>query len=423
MLKGKKIVLGITGGIAAYKAAELTRQLVKEGVDVKVIMTRHATEFITPMTLQTLSGSPVFTDMFTPIKDFEIAHISLSDFSDIIVIVPATANIIGKIASGIADDILTTTIMATKSPVLICPAMNVNMFENAIVRENINKLADHGFYILEPGSGELACGTIGKGRLPELAVIMEKIKYILTEKDLLSEHVLVTAGPTREPFDPVRFITNYSSGKMGYAIATAAYRRGARVTLISGPTHLQIPHGVNFISISSAREMRDAVMANLSEATVVIKAAAVADYRPSICETQKIKKKNEDLEIKLEKNPDIIEEIGQKKEERILVGFAMESEHLVENAIAKMVKKNMDFIVANDVTKQGAGFQGDTNIISILDRDGEMNELPLMDKTQVASIILDKVKLIRENRRKNPTSLTGTFPFAWKTVGDGDKVK
>jgi phosphopantothenoylcysteine decarboxylase/phosphopantothenate--cysteine ligase len=423
MLKDKKIVLGITGGIAAYKAAELTRQLVKEGADVKVIMTHHATEFITPLTFQTLSGSPVFTDMFLPVKDFEIAHIALSDFADLLVIVPATANIIGKIASGIADDLLTTTVMATNTPILICPAMNVNMFENAIVQEKLNKLADHGFYIMDPAAGELACGTVGKGRLPEISDLMDKIEYILTEKDLSDEHFLVTAGPTREPFDPVRFITNYSSGKMGYAIAKMAYRRGAKVTLVSGPTQLPIPNGVSFISVSSAREMREAVMANLPETTVVIKAAAVADYRPSVCEPQKIKKKNEDLTIKLEKNPDIIEEIGKEKGDRILVGFAMESEHLVENAIGKMVKKNMDFIVANDVTKKGAGFQGDTNIISILDRDGEMDELPLMEKTKAASLILDKVKAIRASRRNKQEKMSDPFPFSWKTPSKSNKLQ
>jgi len=422
MLKDKKIVLGITGGIAAYKAAELTRQLVKEGAVVKVIMTRHASEFITPMTLQTLSCSPVFMDMFASVKDFEIPHIALADYADLLVIVPATANVIGKIASGIADDLLTTTVMATKAPVLICPAMNVNMFENGIVQEKINKLAGHGFHILEPGTGELACGTQGKGRLPEISDIMEEIKFLLTEKDLTNEHVLVTAGPTREPFDPVRFITNYSSGKMGYAIATAARRRGATVTLVSGPTQLPVPCGVRFLPVSTAQEMRDAVMANLPEATVVIKAAAVADYRPAVREAQKIKKKNEDLTVKLERNPDIIAEIGKMKEDRILVGFAMESEHLVEHAIGKMVAKNMDFIVANDVTKQGAGFQGDTNIISIFDRDGEMKELPLMDKVEAAALILDKVREIRNSRNKNSENGPDSFT-AWKTVGGENKLQ
>jgi len=413
MLRDRKIVLGITGGIAAYKAAELTRQLVKEGAEVKVIMTRHATEFITPMTLQTLSGSPVFLDMFEPVKDFEIGHIALAAYADLLVIVPATANVIGKIASGIADDLLTTTVMATKAPVLVCPAMNVNMYENEIIQDKIRYLAEHGYHFLDPAAGELACGTSGKGRLPEVQDILEEIESLLTEKDLADEHILVTAGPTREPFDPVRFITNYSSGKMGYAVATVARRRGAKVTLISGPTQLSVPAGVRFQSVSSARDMRDAVMASLPEATVVIKAAAVADYRPAVRQEQKIKKKDEDMTLKLERNPDIIREIGEKKEGRILVGFAMESERLVENAIGKMVTKNMDFIVANDLTKQGAGFQGDTNIISILDRDGEMQELPLMDKMEAAGFILDKVKAIRETRRNNPDQGNDPFSSSW----------
>jgi len=413
MLKDKNIVFGITGSIAAYKTEDLTRQLVKEGAEVKLIMTRHATEFITPMTMQTLSCSPVFLDMFETVKDFEIAHITLADYADLLVVVPATANVIGKIASGIADDLLTTTVMATRAPILICPAMNVNMYENDIVQDKIHYLAERGFHILDPAAGELACGTSGKGRLPEVPDILEEIQSLMTEKDLVDEHILVTAGPTREPFDPVRFITNYSSGKMGYAIATMARRRGARVTLISGPTQLPVPSGIRFQSVSSALEMRDAVMASLLEATVVIKAAAVADYRPAVRQEQKIKKKDEDFTLKLERNPDIIQEIGEKKGDRILVGFAMESERLVENAIGKMVAKNMDFIVANDVTKQGAGFQGDTNIISILDRQGDMQELPLMDKMEAAGFILDKVKTIRESRRYNPEQGKDLFSSSW----------
>ncbi|OPY15303.1 MAG: Coenzyme A biosynthesis bifunctional protein CoaBC [Syntrophus sp. PtaU1.Bin005] len=423
MLKNRKIILGITGGIAAYKAAELTRQLVKGGAEVKVVMTRHAREFITPLTMQTLSGGPVFLDMFDTIKDYEIAHIALADYADLLVIVPATANVIGKIASGIADDLLTTTVMATRSPVLICPAMNVNMYENAIVQEQVRKLAGYGYHVLEPAAGELACGTSGKGRLPEIPKILEEIESLLTVKDMVDEHVLVTAGPTREPFDPVRFITNYSSGKMGYAVATMARRRGATVTLVSGPVQLPIPAGVFHVSVSSAREMRDAVMAALPEATVVIKAAAVADYRPAVRQDQKIKKKNEDLTVKLERNPDIIHEIGAKKEDRILVGFAMESEHLVEHAIGKMVAKNMDFIVANDVTKEGAGFQGDTNIITILDRDGEMQELPLMDKMEAAGVILDKVREIRERRRSQPEQKTESLLSLWKTAGGKNRLQ
>ncbi len=394
MLKDKKIVLGITGGIAAYKAAELTREFVKRGASVKVIMTRNATEFITPLTLQTLSGHPVFTDMFTLTKEFEMAHISLAEYADIIVIVPATANIIGKIASGVADDLLTTTVTATNSPVLICPAMNNNMYDNMIVRDNIRKLSSCGYLFMEPGYGDLACRTEGAGRLPETDDIVERVGCILTPQDLKGENVLVTAGPTREPFDPVRFITNYSSGKMGYALAVAGKRRGAGVTLISGPTALTVPSGVKFISVQSALEMRDAVMENYEAASVIIKAAAVADYRPQARMDSKIKKQDVELVIHLERNPDIIAEVGKKKGNRILVGFAVETENVMGNARAKLIEKNMDMIVANDVTEEGAGFGCDTNIIKILSADGTVEEIPLMSKTEAADMILDRVKKI-----------------------------
>jgi phosphopantothenoylcysteine decarboxylase/phosphopantothenate--cysteine ligase len=394
MLKGKKIVLGITGGIAAYKAAELTRELVKRGSFVRIIMTKNATEFITPLTLQTLSGHPVFIDMFVPTREFEMAHISLAEYADIIVIAPATANIIGKIASGLADDLLSTTVLATKSPVLICPAMNTNMYENVSVKENISKLSGRGYLFIEPAYGEMACRAEGYGRLPEIADIIEEVESILTDKDLKGENVLVTAGPTREPFDPVRFITNYSSGKMGYALAIAGKRRGANVTLISGPSSLPIPRGIEFISVSSAVEMRNAVMENMEAASVIIKAAAVADYRPHARRDNKIKKGEGDLTVRLERNPDIIAEVGKKKGNRILVGFAVETENLMENARTKMVEKNMDIIVANDVTKEGAGFGYDTNSIKILCADGNIEEVPLMNKTEVAHRIMDRVKAL-----------------------------
>jgi phosphopantothenoylcysteine decarboxylase/phosphopantothenate--cysteine ligase len=399
MLKDKKIVVGISGGIAAYKSAELVRAFIKKGAFVKVIMTKNATEFITPLTMQTLSGNPVFIDMYSLIKDFEMAHISLAEYADIFVVAPATANVIGKIASGIADDLLTTTIMATKSPVLICPAMNTNMYMNPIVKENVAKLASNGYCFVEPGYGELACKTEGTGRLAELSHIIEEVESILTEKDFVGEKVLVTAGPTREPFDPVRYITNYSSGKMGYAMATMARRRGADVVLISGPTSLQPPSGVKFLSVSSAMKMRDAVMNHLAGSTVIIKSAAVADYKPLTQSKSKIKKQDGPLAISLELNPDIISEISKKKEKnQILVGFAMESENLIKNANKKLIEKNMDFIVANDLTEEGAGFQTDTNIIKIIRRGGHVESLPKMEKIEVASAILDRIKQLRTKK-------------------------
>jgi phosphopantothenoylcysteine decarboxylase/phosphopantothenate--cysteine ligase len=392
MLTDKRIVLGVTGGIAAYKAAELTREFVRQGAQVRVIMTKNACEFITPLTLQTLSNQPVFTEMFSLTKEHDIAHITLAEYGDAVVIAPATANVIGKIAAGIADDLLTTVVMAAQAPVLFAPAMNVHMYGNPIFKENMEKLAAKGYLFMEPGYGELACKTEGYGRLPDIGDIVEETISVLTPKDLTGETVLVTAGPTREPFDPVRFITNYSSGKMGYAIAVKARQRGAKVILVSGPASLPVPKGVRFIAVSSAVEMRDRVMEQLPEATVVIKAAAVADYRPSTQSESKIKKKAGPLMIALERNPDIIAEIGKKKGNRVLVGFAMESENLVDYATDKMLKKNMDFIVANDLTQEGAGFRADTNIIKIIARDGKVESLPLMSKMTVADRILDRVK-------------------------------
>ncbi len=394
VLRGKKIVLGITGGIAAYKAAELTREIVKKGADVRVIMTDNALQFITPLTLETLSGNAVSTGMFGCNKDFEISHISLADFADLMIIAPATANAIGKVAMGMADDLLTTTVMATTAPVLICPAMNNRMYANPLVKENIARLAGHGYFFVEPGFGELACGSEGQGRLAEA-------ETILTPKDLTGEHVLVTAGPTREPFDPVRFITNYSSGKMGYALALMAARRGADVTLISGPSSLAVPRRVRFIPVSTALEMKDAVMKLYKKSTVIIKAAAVADYRPATPSAAKIKKGPERLAVSLEKNPDIIAELGRKKGNRILVGFSMETENLIKNARAKMLAKKMDLIVANDLTESGAGFQSDTNAVVIITAAGQEERLPLMDKRAVADRILDRVKTIITARRRS----------------------
>jgi len=394
MLKKKKIVLGITGGIAAYKAAELTRALIKEGAQVKVVMTKSATEFITPLTMQTLSQNQVYLDTFVPAEKYDMAHIALADFADAFIIAPATGNIIGKIAAGVADDLLSTTIMAAGKPVLICPAMNNKMLANPIVQDNLSKLQEHGYFIMESAVGELACKTQGSGRLPEITDIIEEIKSLLTPKDFLNEKVLITAGPTQEPLDPVRFITNLSSGKMGYALATAARRRGAEVTLISGPTFLSPPKVEKIINVRTAREMHKAVMENYKKAKIIIKAAAVADYRPKEISGQKLKKTKESLTVEMKTNPDIIEEIGKNKEGRIVVGFAMETQNLLANAREKLKKKNMDLIVANDVCKEGAGFQSDTNIVTIIDKKGKTETLKKMTKLEAADEILNRVKIL-----------------------------
>jgi phosphopantothenoylcysteine decarboxylase / phosphopantothenate---cysteine ligase len=399
MLQEKRIVLGVTGGIAAYKAAELVRELVRRGAIVRVVMTDHACQFVRPLTFETLSGNPVATDLFRLTGGHEIDHIALAEFAELVVIAPATANIIGKLAAGIADDLLTTVLLAATAPVLICPAMNAKMYVNTVVKENMARLIARGYSILEPGYGELACRTEGQGRLPEAPEIAEEIESLFSPKNLQGEHILITAGPTQEPFDPVRYITNHSSGKMGYALAVMARRRGAAVTLISGPTELPAPRGVHFIPVQTALEMRDSVLDHLKEATVVIKAAAVADYRPTVCQKTKIKKTAGKMTVRLERNPDIIAAIGEKKGSRIVVGFAMESDHVLENAKAKLIRKRMDFIVANDLTMPGAGFRTDTNIIRILDGKGGDETFPLMDKLDAAGAILDRVRKVRNDKR------------------------
>lgn len=392
MLKGKKIVLGISGGIAAYKAVELLRLLVKSGAEVHVIMTRAATEFVTPLTFQTLSGNPVHTELFNLVSEQEIGHISLADRADLFIIAPATANVIGKIAGGIADDLLTTTTMATKAPVLLAPAMNVNMYDNPLYRENEDKLRRHGYLFAEPVTGYLACGWEGKGKMQDPALILEEAIAALTVNDLAGKTVLVTAGPTREELDPVRFISNHSSGKMGYALAGAARRRGARVILVSGPTALQPPCGVEFIAVESAAEMRAAVLKHFPGCDVTIKAAAVADYRPKERAGDKLKKRGEEMVIELVKNPDILRELGERKRAgQLLVGFAAETADLEANATIKLTEKNLDLIVANDVSASGAGFNVDTNIVRLLFRDGAKEELPLLPKDQVAAVILDRI--------------------------------
>jgi phosphopantothenoylcysteine decarboxylase/phosphopantothenate--cysteine ligase len=391
MLKGKEIILGVTGGIAAYKAVELLRLLTKAGAGVHVIMTGAATEFVTPLTFQTLSMNPVSTSLFNLISEREIGHISLADRADLFIIAPATANVIGKLASGIADDMLTTTVMATKAPVLIAPAMNVNMYQNPLYRENEAKLKRHGFLFVEPASGMLACGWEGEGKLQEPQVIFEEALAALSKKDLAGENILVTAGPTREELDPVRYISNHSSGKMGYAIAGAARRRGARVMLVTGPTCLAEPYGVETVQVTTALDMRLAIMDRLEESTMVIKAAAVADYRPARRAALKIKKSAGSHTLELEKNPDILGELGEIKGKRLLVGFAAETDDLVGNAGKKLAEKNLDMVVANDISLEGAGFNVDTNIVKLLFRDGTVEDLPLMGKQALADIILDRV--------------------------------
>ncbi|HOE79349.1 MAG TPA: bifunctional phosphopantothenoylcysteine decarboxylase/phosphopantothenate--cysteine ligase CoaBC [Smithellaceae bacterium] len=398
MLVNKKIVLGITGGIAAYKAAELTRVLVKAGAQVRVIMTKSAMEFITPLTMQTLSQGPVYTDMFAPAGEFDMAHISLADFADAFLIAPATGNIIGKLASGIADDLLTTTLMAQNKPTLVCPAMNDKMLANPVVQDNIKKLRQYGYEVMESAVGELACKTSGAGRLPDIPVIIDALESLLTPKDYEGEEVLVTAGPTQEPLDPVRYITNLSSGKMGYALATAARHRGASVTLISGPCAMPAPPGVKIINVRTALEMHEAVMKNFTKATVIVKAAAVADYRPESVSEEKIKKSKGLAGIRLVPNPDIIAEIGAKKTRGILVGFAMETQELLANARLKLARKKMDMIVANSLREEGAGFGTDTNIVTIIDSNGKEIRLDKMTKSQVAHRILDHVKTLKKKK-------------------------
>jgi phosphopantothenoylcysteine decarboxylase/phosphopantothenate--cysteine ligase len=399
-MKDKKIILGVCGGIAAYKAAELVRLYVKAGARVFVVMTASACEFVSPLTFQTLSGNPVHRDLFDLIQEREIGHISLADRADLVVVAPATANVIGKVAAGIADDLLTTTIMATKAPVLFVPAMNSNMWENPIYQRNQRTLQEAGHRFMEPATGLLACGWEGKGKLPDPEDILAETRRLLAPRDLAGETLLVTAGPTREELDPVRFLSNYSSGKMGYAIARAAVERGARVMLVSGPTALPVPRGVEYHPVVSAVQMRQAVMELAPDCTVVVKAAAVADYRPVCRSDRKIKKSGENrITLELERNPDILGELGRLPGERLLVGFAAETEALLENARSKLEKKNLDLIVDNDVTREGAGFDVDTNIVRLLYRDGRVEDFPQMSKDRLAGLLLDRIVELRGKKK------------------------
>lgn len=386
----KNVVLGVSGGIACYKALDIVSRLKKKGINVYVIMTKSATEFVAPLSFQSLSQNYVVVDMFEDPKTWEVEHISLAERADVFVIAPATANVIGKIANGIADDMLTTTVMATKAPVLIAPAMNTNMYENRIVQRNIEFLKTFGYHFVEPDSGRLACGSVGKGKLADTEKIVEYIEMLLyPKKDLVGKKVLVTAGPTREDIDPVRFITNRSTGKMGYAIAKAARDRGAEVTLISGPTNIKPPININFVPVYSSEDMYNAVTSKFNDADALIMSAAVADYRPLNKSNIKIKKSDDDLKIELTRNKDILYELRGKKTKQIVIGFAAETNDVLENAIKKINKKNLDYIVANDVSQKDSGFGVDTNTVKIIDKFGNVKDYPNMSKEEVAHNILD----------------------------------
>lgn len=392
MLEGKCVVLGITGSIAAYKIASLASALKKLGADVEVIMTRNATNFINPITFETLTGHKCLVDTFDRNFEFNVEHVSIAKKADVFMVAPASANVIGKIANGICDDMLTTTFMACRCPKIISPAMNTAMYENAILQDNLAKLESYGMNVIKPASGYLACGDVGAGKMPEPEVLLDYIlQEIEYEKDMVGKRVLVTAGPTREAIDPVRFISNHSTGKMGYAIARVASRRGAEVTLISGPTNLNKPLGVRVIDVTSAGEMYDAVVANYKDADIIVKSAAVADYTPVEVADQKIKKSDDDMSIELKRTTDILAWLGaNKKPNQKVCGFAMETENLLENATAKLAKKNADMIVANSIATEGAGFGVDTNVATLITSDGA-ESLDMMSKEELAAVILNRL--------------------------------
>lgn len=393
MLKGKCVVLGVTGSIAAYKIANLASALVKLGADVNVIMTKNATNFINPITFETLTSNKCLVDTFDRNFQFNVEHVALAKRADIFMVAPASANVIGKMAHGIADDMLTTTILAAKCKKLVSPAMNTNMFTNPIVQDNLQILKKYGFEIIEPASGYLACGDTGAGKMPEPDVLLQYIlRELAHEHDLTGKKVLVTAGPTAEAIDPVRYITNHSTGKMGYAIAKAAMERGAEVTLVSGPVNITPPMFVDVINITSAAEMADAVKSKAGECDIIIKSAAVADYRPKTVAAEKIKKKDgEGSSIELERTEDILSYLGaHKREGQFICGFSMETENMLENSQKKLKKKNVDMIVANNLRTAGAGFGTDTNVVTLITADGA-NELPIMSKEDVAHAILDEI--------------------------------
>jgi phosphopantothenoylcysteine decarboxylase / phosphopantothenate---cysteine ligase len=397
-----KIALGVTGGVAAYKGAELVRRLQQEKLDVQVVMTRAAQEFITPLTFAALTGKKVITEMFGAEEsepanvESAIEHIAVAQRVDLLLVAPATADILGKFAHGMAADFLTTLYLATKAPVVVAPAMNVNMWEHAATQSNLSILRGRGVHVVEPDEGYLACGMTGFGRLAATGTIAQRVFEVLgLRRDLERKTVLVTAGPTREALDPVRFLTNRSSGKMGYALAEAAVRRGARVILISGPTELKVPEAVEWVPVNTAEEMRGAVCQMSTEADIVVMAAAVADYRPTAAQASKLKRTDSTLTLQLEPTPDILAELGREKRSHILIGFAAETERLAENALGKLARKGADMIVANDVTQEGAGFDQDTNIVTLFLRDGRDIPLAKMSKFEVANRILDEALQIQ----------------------------
>ncbi len=390
-IHGKKVILGVCGGIAAYKAVELLRGLKKQGANVRVIMTENASWFVGPLTFHALSGVPVFSGLFNENDDTCFKHIEWAQEADIAVIAPATANMIGKLANGIADDALSTFILAVTCTRIVCPSMNSHMYENRAVQRNLDILESDGYIILEPGAGELACGTTGPGRLPEPELILDRIINQLTNKDFIGKKVLVTAGPTQEPMDPVRFISNPSSGKMGYAIARAAEHRGADVTLVTGPTCLPDPVNVSVIKVRTAEEMAFAVFSHIEEAGIIIKSAAVSDYRPKIMSSHKIKKESGDLVVEFERTQDILKTIGEKKQRQILVGFAAETQELEKYANKKLAEKNLDIIVGNIVGKPGSGFDSETNKVTFFYRNGTSESLDSMEKNNVAHELLDRI--------------------------------
>jgi phosphopantothenoylcysteine decarboxylase/phosphopantothenate--cysteine ligase len=404
VLSGKTIVLGVSGGIAAYKSAELVRLFVNSGAIVRVMMTRNAAEFITPLTLQTLSSNPVATDTFSLTQESEIGHIRLADAADAIVIAPATADVIAKAAVGIADDIVTTVLLATRAKVAFAPAMNVHMYEHPTVAENLARLRSRGAVIIDPGEGALACGYEGKGRLADPAIIVAEIEKMLSAQDLAGENILVTAGPTQELIDAVRFVSNRSSGKMGFAIARAAWRRGAAVRIVAGPSALATPYGVERIDTVTAAGMLSQTSSNFGWSTALVMAAAVADFRPANPARGKTRKDARGLRLEMESIADELPRLAAKKGARLLIGFAAETEDLEANARAKLKRKGLDLIVANDVTQAGAGFEVDTNIVTLIGSDGRSQSHPQMPKDAVADLILDRIVAIRAAKPKSTSS-------------------
>ena len=392
MLKGKTVVLGVTGSIAAYKIASLASMLIKQHADVHVIMTQNATNFIHPTAFETLTRHKCLVDTFDRNFQYSVEHVALAKRADVVLVAPASANVIGKIANGIADDMLTTTVMACKCKKIISPAMNTQMFENPIVQDNLKKLEHYGYEVIQPAVGLLACKDVGAGKMPEPETLLEYIlREVAYEKDLKGKKILVTAGPTQEPIDPVRYLTNHSSGKMGYAIAKVCSMRGADVTLVSGKTAIKPPLFVDVVPVTTARDMYEAVTSRFDQQDIVIKAAAVADYRPKTISDQKVKKADGELSIEMERTDDILKYLGEhKREDQFLCGFSMETEHMLENSRKKLEKKNLDMIVANNVKVEGAGFAGDTNIVTLITKDDE-TQLPLLSKEETAVEIMNKI--------------------------------